>query len=254
MTKKISFVVFPGGPGLGTNTLEQLVQLLPANALITNVNLPRCTNIAQSRYKNFDQVCDWIVDELHHAREPFVMLGHSYGSVFAAEIAMRIPAKVSGFIAIASPLSVSMKSHLDDYQGELRKVPAFGNAWQEYLACPTDETYRALSKSYIPYLSNDLSVQATINRLFTNDSSSPLATRHWQKPKSDFAALEHVLASFDCPKLAILGEEDRLVPVVLANHDYEQLGFRVTRVPGGHFPFLESKKAIEQSIATWIRK
>ncbi len=59
MQRNSRFVVFPGGPGLSTRTLEPFLELLPPECEVPRIDLPCDVDIASSRFQNYRDVVDF---------------------------------------------------------------------------------------------------------------------------------------------------------------------------------------------------
>lgn len=215
MDTPIQYVIFPGGPGLGAQTLEPLVSNLSDAMPVQAISMPADHSLSNTPFKTYDDIVEWLLQEYFLDGQDYVLIGHSYGAIYAASIAIRLKERLRGFVAIAAPLTSSLKKYLDSYQLQLINLSVpFREAWDDYTNSPSPESY-------------------------------------WQISKDAFLKLEEDMGSLPCPKLSILGSDDQLTPFALACTDMERLGFEVHRVPGGHLPYIENNDT-ELCILEWV--
>jgi pimeloyl-ACP methyl ester carboxylesterase len=216
------------------------------------INLPETDSLSNSPFKTYDDIIEYLLQEYFLDDKDYVLIGHSYGAIYAADIAVRLVERLRGLITIAAPLTSSLKEHLDSFQTKLIGLSTpFRTAWRDYTAKPSSAFYQALSAAYAPFLSKDPHTQEVIRKLFLTSPVSPLATRYWQKSTKAFSKLEDDMRFLACPKLSILGIDDQLTPYALASTDMQRLGFEVHRVAGGHLPYIENGDT-ELCILEWI--
>ncbi len=115
-------VLIPGGPGLSHVTLSQLGEMKQDFDLIfvdppgagPEAPLHVYDGVQDNRFEHYDEFIDQFSAELAEIsaylnHRPLVLLGHSYGGVFAAEVAARNGIKqtinLAGMVALSSYLS-----------------------------------------------------------------------------------------------------------------------------------------------------
>jgi pimeloyl-ACP methyl ester carboxylesterase len=96
-----NIILIPGGPGLSSNTLRPLDGLAEYFDL-HYVDLPGCNGVPFDPGVSFDSVVLEIISECDSMSGPLHVLGHSFGGIFAAKVALALPAARS-LVCLATP-------------------------------------------------------------------------------------------------------------------------------------------------------
>ena len=93
----IQYVIFPGGPGLGAQTLEPLVSNLSDAMPVQAICMPADHALSNTPFKTYDDIVEWLLQEYFLDGQDYVLIGHSYGAIYAASIAIRLKERLRGF-------------------------------------------------------------------------------------------------------------------------------------------------------------
>jgi pimeloyl-ACP methyl ester carboxylesterase len=159
---------------------------------------------------------DWLAARLDR---PSVLVGHSLGGLLAARVAAAHPRKVAGLV-LAAPVGAPT----------LRSLPAY--------AAGLARTLRSAPPSLL----------GTVLADAARAGPAALALGSW------FATREVFAGEIGAPTLLVWGENDRLVPVGLAE-EWQRLvpHARLEVVPGaGHMPMLEAPSAFADLLLQFL--
>jgi pimeloyl-ACP methyl ester carboxylesterase len=137
----MTIAVIPGGPGLTCSTLQDVWSMdLPLNRVPID---PPSSEVDTS----YSEIIDSARDQITAIEGKVILMGHSFGGVVAADIALRERDKIAGVICIATPFSQIAWSAITERYSAL-KTELMKKNEDLYLKEPTNERFSAWLASY----------------------------------------------------------------------------------------------------------
>lgn len=225
-TRNPLLVMVPGGPGLRTDSLAELLPYLKQHDLM-------CADQVDDGGKlNYDRLLLQLESSLPPDRE-VVLCGHSFGGILAGSLALKNK-KVKALICMASPFSKrAWESVGDQYNQNL--TPNLASAGKLFESEPSDRNFRNWIANYgVLYFA-----QANVTRGKAMLLNCKTILKAFEDCGAEASQKEGVLLELKTaciPKLFIAGEVDQLVTVATAESEAEAGGFEFVRIENaGHF-------------------
>lgn len=237
--------LLPGGPGLSSKTLQRL-EVLRRSFRVVLVDPPGTGSNPEPENPTFGSVVESIEQELRRLSSPLLLCGHSFGALYAAELARRAALPTVGLIAVAAPFSKkAYEVACALYEKSLTSnLKAASDVWENH---PTRENLAALFASYQGLYFPPETVAAGSNMLL-QDKVSP-STFKAVLPALSAAnspyRFELVAKAVSVPKLFVAGDQDVLFPVNVLRQEAQDIGAAFEVVAGaGHFVPFDQPEAI----------
>ncbi len=231
--KKPLLVLLPGGAGLTCDTLGDIRTEFAGNDLLC-IDPP-----AQLNDWSYGALLEYVVSKLPTDRN-LVLLGHSFGGVQAADIAVT-NSNVVGLICMAAPFSkAAFESIGKEFANKM--TAEIDRTGKEFDERPSDESLRAWFASYGTLYFHPDRAEAGARML----SSSPVNHKAFIGSKAEVAEKEYLLAEVRdarFAKLFLLGANDELFARATARAEAERGGFIVHEVSqAAHFMAFDNPK------------
>jgi proline iminopeptidase len=186
----------------------------------------------------------------HVGADRVVVLGHSYGTFVAQELALRHPGRVAGLILVgATPGQLGASESPDDEQGSppppelqalLRASPA------------TDEEFAAVVRALAPFYVRGIE-PAALEPVLAKTILRAGAMRRSMEVLATWSAVDR-LGTVACPVLLLVGRHD----VFCSPPQSERIARRVPEAElvvfeeSGHFPWLEEPDRFLAVVRGWL--
>ncbi len=292
-------VLIPGGPGLSHKTLEPLNLLStqfdllfvdpPGGGEHRKAHVYDVTSIAKGRFELYDSFIQDFAQQLRENSEqfqgrPLVLVGHSYGGVFAAEVAARHGKELNlaGVVPISSYLTHAAYSETETLRKKLRGAdsnyitqqnlvmdlrvgslfsnipgPLLPELMDQELASKAEDRNHLIdwALAYGSLVWNDRD-EANVRKLLESDrkACSPEMVRfilkNWRADSREGDWTVSQLATQpDLKKLVIAGSDDRLLPLKTQIRQAKQMGADYIVLTGAsHFAFTTHLDAIREAL------
>jgi pimeloyl-ACP methyl ester carboxylesterase len=221
-------ILIPGGPGLSSCTIRDF-DILKNRFHLHYVDFPGTNGNPYLGKNSFDELSDMLLDEVKEIDGNLYFLGHSYGGLFAVDMA--IQTACSGIICVATPFSKrSFDGASRNYNNN--KTEALEERKKRWNESPNDQTFREWLEIYDGLYFAPHSIEKG-RQLMKNDAVS---AQFFLDNRSDGNGKESLLtaiAKWKGKKLFIAGENDGLLSV----HDLRQDAAQ------GRFEFISIKNA-----------
>lgn len=240
-----ALLLIPGGPGLSSLTLRSL-DVLKRSFELYYVDFPGTNGVPYERDRTFDELGAELSSEAEKLGRPLFVVGHSFGGLFAADLALRSPL-AKGVACVATPLSRrSLEAAGPRFEGS--KSPALIAAGERFYANPTDETFSEWLSEYGNLYFAPHS-QASGRELLRRDPSS---ARFFQNNRRDAAQMEPVLkklATWNGQKLFVAGHQDGLLMSSVLQEDAATAKAKFVEIPGGnHFVTFDQPELVARAV------
>jgi pimeloyl-ACP methyl ester carboxylesterase len=232
-TNKPLLVVLPGGAGLTCDTLSDIRTEFAGDDLLC-IDPP-----TQSKEWSYGALLKYAVSRLPKERK-LVLLGHSFGGVQAANIAVTT-ANVVGLICIAAPFSrAAFESIGKEFANKMTvEIDRTGKEFDER---PSDESLKAWFASYGTLYFHSDRAEAGAKMLL----STSVNHKAFLGSRDEVANKEHLLAEVrnaTFAKVFLLGENDELLVRATARAEAERGGFIVHEISrAAHFMAFDNPK------------
>lgn len=245
---KVRLCLIPGGPGLGSASLESL-RILSRSFDVMAFDPPGTGSSSSKPDQTFESNLELLEDRLI-GEDDVLLVGHSFGGLYAAAIAQRDRVPVSGIVLLGTPLTVEAMAYAGA-QYEKHASAESKSLGQSFQNSPSDAGLRRWLASYGSLYFAPENVESGRSMLlavgvshaaFLNIRVSKLLQ------ENDFPA---VLRTWIGPKLMLAGEHDRLLPPSVLQKDAERADAGFSLVKGaGHFMGFDQPEAVAQLIET----
>ena len=238
-------LLIPGGPGLSSLTLRSL-DILKRSFELQYVDFPGTNGVPYERDRTFKELGAELAAEVARLGRPVFALGHSFGGIFAADLALR-SSSVRGIACVATPLSMrSLEAAGPRFQES--KSPALVAAEERFYSNPSDETFAEWLAEYEGlYFSS--ATRAAGRELLRRDPSS---AKFFQNNRKDAVLMEPLLtklASWDGKKLFIAGGQDGLLVSSILKYDAATAQAKFIEIPeGNHFVTFDQPESVARAI------
>lgn len=240
-----NWLLVPGGPGLGSESLVGLAQAVRVPGTVWLVDLPGDGSNRDLRPGSPDPYGDWpgVLVEAAQALDDAVMVGHSTGGMFMLSVP-ELEEHLAGMAVISSAPHAGWRDAFARYTEE-HPIPEVAVAAEQYAREPGDETLRALTMAAAPWnfgqaaLSSGRSLLAGLP--YNNDAVT------WADANFD-ETYKARWAPRTVPMLIVSGEQDRVVDQQLwqqPGSDFTRPNILHRRIEGaGHFPWVENPESV----------
>jgi pimeloyl-ACP methyl ester carboxylesterase len=139
-------VFLPGGPCFSSYVLRSM-DLLSRSLDLAYVDPPGTGGQPKVVDPTFDGIVNAIESEVRGIQRPLVLCGHSFGGLYAVELAFRRRLNAQALVLLAVPLSKSTyQAAVEQYT--MHMTPQLREAEAEYEQSPTEQTLRHWLSSY----------------------------------------------------------------------------------------------------------
>jgi pimeloyl-ACP methyl ester carboxylesterase len=251
MRPAICFI--PGGPGLSSATLRSM-DVLSRSFDLVYVDTPGTAGLAEPTNPTFFSIAQSIENELVGLERDVIMCGHSFGALFAAQIAQNGKLRSLGLIAIAAPFS-SLVYEVACKQYELHMTNELRAAAKAWSASPSQETLKSWLASYGLLYFSEATLEKGRKLLLADQVSAETFRRVLpalsnKPPQMNFIAMTKALS---LPKLMIAGEQDLMLPPEALKVDADAIGAKFIEIKSsGHFVTFDQPDAVAGAIETEV--
>lgn len=241
-------VLIPGGPGLSSESLGSIDELLKAFD-VARMDPPGTGGLPDSELYTFPDMLESMTDALIALERPLVFMGHSFGSIYAAQLCFRPQLNVTGLVAVAPMISTN------SIQGALQAFPAHAStdskaAERAFGEAPTNENFTQWLTTLAPVYFINEQRAAGIARLQADKVSAKAFAQLFPYVLStEHPRLLPRLKYLEAPKLLIAGESDLICPGRQLQEDAAAIGASFEIIPGAsHFVTFEQPAAFAKII------
>ena len=249
-----NWLFVPGGPGLGSESLLDLVEAADVPGTSWLVDLPGDGSNRSAPMVPSDPYSVWpdALVEAAQALPNVVMVGHSTGGMLMLS-APGLEDELAGMVLVGSaPHSgwrIAFARYAQDHQ-----IPAFSEAAERYAQDPGDESLRALTMAAVPWYfagSALISGRSLLSDLPYNQAAVAWADTEFE------TMYEAKWAPQVIPTLIVSGDRDRIVAPQLWWQDPRFNGANTLhhRIEyAGHFPWIENPTAVRSAFADLVER
>lgn len=244
----VNWLFLPGGPGIGSESLEELVDAVAVCGSSWLVDLPGDGSNTNAPGATTDPYRLWpqVLLEAAQAVEHPVYVGHSTGGQYLLATPA-LAAMLEGMVLISTAPDASWIPVYEEMTAN-NPLPGFENAAARYEADPTDEHLRELALRSAPwnFAADNLAAGAELlGRMPYNVDAVRWSAEHFDR--------DYRLAWWPTalPTLIVSGSADRIVTQWLWQQERFHNDNVIWRVisEAGHFPWIEQPTAVRDAFA-----
>jgi len=247
-----NWLFLPGGPGLGSESLNDLIDILHLPGNIWKVDLPGDgSNNTEDDTQYFSHWSQALIEAVS-ALPNVILVAHSSGGMFA----LATPALeniLTGLILMDSAPDASWQEFFTQYVKD-HPLPETEKLQQKYDINPSNETLKQLTIACAPYFATAASMQSIITllkKLPFNYKTHVWAAHHFD---NTYQAkwIPGIL-----PTLVFAGEYDYITPLNLftARDDFKRDNITIKKISGGsHFPWYENPVEVKKMFDEFCQK
>jgi pimeloyl-ACP methyl ester carboxylesterase len=234
--KNYHWLFLPGGPGLGSDSLFPLFDILELPGNLWRLDLPGDgSNIGDGR-----EISHWpgALLEAANAFEPVIMVGHSRGGMFLLALP-ELEEKICGLVLMDSAPDRGWMEEFASKVGDLSTPEE-----QDYQKAPSNRTLEKFILAGAPYMFTEEHLEKgrkSLEGLPYNDQAIRWTQRHFDPSYSAKWVPK------DIPTLIFSGSWDLPTPLKLFSERKEFLRKNIILreiEDAGHFPWIENPQAV----------
>ncbi|MBE2319739.1 alpha/beta hydrolase [Solirubrobacter sp. CPCC 204708] len=236
------WLFLPGGPGIGSESLHELVDALDVPGTCWMVDLPGDGSNVDAPGAPADPYSVWpgAVVEAAQAVDAPVFVGHSTGGMYLLATPELEPL-LRGLVLVDTAPDASWMATFAAMT-QAHPLPPVDEATARYEAEPSDANLRALAVASAPWNFEDVEAGAELlARMPYNGAAVAWSDEHFDHT---YAARWWPAA---LPVLIVSGSEDRIVDQSLWDVARFAAADRAVIDGGGHFPWLERPDAVREA-------
>lgn len=239
--KNYHWLFLPGGPGLGSESLTELSQMLSLPGTIWHLDLPGDgSNTSDSAC--FSQWSRGLVEAVN-ALDNVILVAHSTGGMYALATP-ELEHALTGLVLIDSAPDASWQIKFNDYikQHPLAEIETLQN---KYIKQPSNETLKKLTVASVPYLFTTTGLKKGI-ALLESLTSFNFKSCDWSAQHFDSSYKAKWIPK-NTPTLIIAGDDDQITPVYLFTEKKEFQSEKIIIRPiknAGHYPWIDNPAGV----------
>ncbi|MES2121553.1 MAG: alpha/beta hydrolase, partial [Chlamydiota bacterium] len=255
--KNLHWLFVPGGPGLGSEIMHPLTQILKLPGTLWHLDLPGDGSNIPSKHPHLSQLTsieNW-ANGLLEAVEAFdnvVLVGHSRGGMFALALP-ELEEKLAGLVLLDAAPDMTWQSEFA-IRIENKPLPGRNAQALAYEKHPDDATLKEFVMEGTPYM-------------FTPDALDKGRKTFENLPYNN-AAIQWTLNHFDptykakwvpqrIPTLILAGSDDLATPLKYFAEKKEYIRTNITLreiKDAGHFPWIENPQDVAKAFEEYSKK
>lgn len=248
---KYNWLLLPGGPGLGSESLQMLAEQLTVNGTVWLIDLPGDGSNTDMIDHTAAYECwpDVLIEAADALPNP-VFIGHSTGGMYLLSVS-ELATRLAGLVLISSAPSARWQADFAS-MCEQHPLPESETAAQAFSREPNVATLRALVMASAPW--NFSTHTLAMGRAMLASLPFNLAAMSWSADHFD-ETYEARWWPATIPVLIISGGDDRVVAQQQwQDPRYQGDNVRQVTIPNaGHFPWYEAPDEVMEAIIQFDR-
>jgi pimeloyl-ACP methyl ester carboxylesterase len=251
-SKKFNWLFLPGGPGLGSESLYDLISILNLPDAIWLVDFPgdgsNTTEDDERYFANWSDALIEAVDEFDNV----ILVAHSSGGMFALATP-ELESKLKGLVLMDSAPDAGWQQYFAAYVSQYPIAEA-EILQKKYEINPSNEILKNLTIACAPYFSTTKSREKIITLL--NSLPFNYKTHLWADKNFD-KTYKAKWAPQKIPTLIFSGDQDVITPLKLFHEakEFQRPNITIREISNAsHFPWLDNPEQVRQTFEEWIKK
>lgn len=238
-----NWLFVPGGPGLGSQSLQRLVEVVQVPGSAWLVDLPG-DGSNRALPDHSDPYAQWpdVLVEAAQALDDVVMVGHSTGGMFMLSLP-ELEAHLAGMALVSSAPHAGWRDSFAQYTQD-HPIPAVDDAAARYAEHPDDRHLRDLTLAAAPWNFGERDLargRSLLEGLPYNHAAVAWADAHFDDTYRARWSPRTI------PALVVSGAQDHVVTQQLWHEDpaFTRPNILHRRIEGAaHFPWIEKPEAV----------
>lgn len=250
--KNYNWLFLPGGPGLGSESLNGLAEILGLPGNVWHVDFPGDgSNTTENDAEYFSNWSQALV-EVASALPDVILVAHSSGGMFvlATPVLEKI---IVGLVLMDSAPSASWQQFFAEYVKENPLVEA-QKLQTLYEKNPSNETLKQLTIACVPYFSTKISLQRITS--FLESLPFNYKTHLWAAENFD-RTYQAQWTPKTLPTLILAGEQDHITPIKLFSEadNFKRDNVLIHEIKdGSHFPWFDNPTQVKKVFEAFCQK
>lgn len=235
--KNLNWLFLPGGPGLGSESLLPLIDILSLPGKIWRLDLPGDgSNTQNNREYNFSLWFDALIEAVS-ALDNVILVAHSTGGMYALATES-LSNKLKGLVLMNSAPDYSWRNSFADYVNS-HPILQMIELHEHYSQNPSNELLKQLTILSKPYLFTEEGMSKDLT--FLNNLPYNYLSCEWSDKNFDDQYKSAWIPN-NLPTLIFSGDQDKITPLELfkcnSSFNHPMITMKtITRA--GHFPWIE---------------
>ncbi len=237
-----NWLFLAGGPGLGSDSLNPLIQTLNLPGTIWKLDLPGDgSNLTDDDAQAFSSWSEALAEAVG-ALDNVILVAHSTGGMYS----LATPALeklLTGLVLMDSAPNASWQQHFMEVVKQ-HPIPGAEQLHQTYSENPNNEILKQLTILSAPYLFTKEGLKKDIS--FLESLPYNFRTCEWSAQHFDSTYKAKWIPK-NIPTLIFAGEEDAITPLRLfiESADFQRPNIMLRKIKNaGHFPWIENPEEI----------
>ncbi len=248
-SKGLNWLFLPGGPGLGSESLLSLIDILNLPGILWVLDLPGDgSNITSNNADSFSRWPKALVEAISQFNQ-VILVAHSTGGMYALSLP-ELEGLLKGLVLLdCAPSAIWQASFAE----VVKKIPVTGIELiqEKYEKNPNNQNLKELTLASAPYLFTQKGLTSGLELLRTLPYN--YETCQWSAAHFD-QTYDAKWIPKTIPTLILSGEEDFLTPLQLFQDDKrfhrENINFQSIK-EAGHFPWIENPAAVARAFSMY---
>lgn len=250
--ERYNWLFLPGGPGLGSESLNGLAEILQLPGAVWHVDLPGDgSNTTTDDAKYFSYWSKALI-EVTSTLENVIVVAHSSGGMFALATP-ELENMLTGLVLMDSAPDASWQKFFTSYVKE-NPLPEAEKLQAIYDKDPSNETLKKLTIACAPYFSTKNGLQEITSLL----ESLPFnyKTHLWASENFDQTYKARWVPQA-IPTLIFAGDQDHITPLklFLDSPDFHRENILIREIDNAsHFPWLDNPQQIKNAFEEYCQR
>ncbi|MBA2652383.1 MAG: alpha/beta hydrolase [Tatlockia sp.] len=247
-----NWLFLPGGPGLGSESLVPLTQLLKLPGRIWHLDLPGDgSNLTEDDSKFFSKWSE-ALREVVSALDDIILVAHSTGGMYALATE-DLEKSLTGLVLMDSAPDASWQQHFMRHV-KRHPIPEVEILHKIYTKNPDNEILKNLTLLSAPYLFTKEGLSKDIS--FLESLPYNFRTCDWSARYFDTTYKAKWIPK-NIPTLILAGEEDFITPISLfmESKEFQNPNILIKTIKNAaHFPWIENPNEVSRAFTEYFQE
>ncbi len=250
--KKVNWLFLPGGPGLGSESLLPLLDILKLSGSLWLLDLPGDGSNTTSNNSEFFSKWPLALIEAVSQFDRVILVAHSTGGMYALSVP-EIEDLLEGFILLDSAPNAGWQASFAEVIGDF-PVPGLEVLQEKYMKTPNNQTLKEVTLASAPYLFTQRGQESGIKSL----RSLPYnyETCQWSENHFDRTYQAKWIPK-TIPTLILAGDKDLVTPLRLFKNEkrFNRYNIIIKSInEAGHFPWIDNPTEVAEIFSEYGNK